>query len=183
MLILAAFHRPQSLVSSSPIPETAPPVQQLHSHLGPSKPPFESVLGGDSVIAGSRSHLAAPLEPVMDEPAASVSSSFLEWYLSFRSLLDILVFVILAGGAGTSASVSGLSTTGRSTARLVVGLGRGWAHKGKVDRDGLIEQLCVVCSFDGSLCLIQCRELDQDVALEDAISILRCFLFVDPYTP
>jgi hypothetical protein len=174
MLIFAAFHRPQSLVFSSPIPETAPPVQQLHSHPGPSKP----------VIAGSHSHLSAPLEPVMDEPAASVSSSFLEWYLSFRSLLDILVIVILAGGAGTSASVSGLSTTGRSTARLVVvGLGRGWAHKGKVDRDGLIEQLCVVDSFDGSLCLVQCRELDQDVALWDAISILCCFLYAEPYTP
>jgi hypothetical protein len=120
----------------------------------------------------------------MDEPTAPVSSSFLLSCLSFRSLLDILVVVILAGGTRTSASVSGLSTTGRSTARLVaVGLGRGWAHKGKVDRDGLIEQLCVVDSFDGSLCLVQCRELDQDVALWDAISILCCFLYAEPYTP
>ena len=95
-----------------------------------------------------------------------------------RSLLDILIIVISAG-ARASASVSGLSTASRTAARLVVvvvALGRGWAHKGKVDRDSLVKQLCVVDSFDGSLCLVQCREFNQDVALWGTVSILFLLL-------
>lgn len=85
----------------------------------------------------------------------------------FRCLLDIFILIISAG-AGTSASVPGLSTTSGTTTRLVVvTLSRRWAHKGKVDRDGLVEQLCAVNSFDGSLCLFQGGEFDQDVALWD----------------
>lgn len=107
------------------------------------------------------------IEPVLDERTTPSPLGFLQ-YLSFRSLLDIFIIVISAS-ARTSTSVSGFSTTSRSTTRLVVvvvvTLSRRRAHKGKVDRDGLVEQLCVVYSFDGSLCLVQCGEFDQDVAL------------------
>lgn len=95
------------------------------------------------------------LEPVVD----ALTASFL-----FRCLLNIIIVAIFAS-AGTSASVSGLAAASRTSARLVGSLSRWWAHKGKVDREGLVEQLGTVCSFDSSLCLVQCGELDQNVAL------------------
>lgn len=39
------------------IPEIAPPVQHLHSHLGLPLPPLTSFLGGDFAVAGPHSHV------------------------------------------------------------------------------------------------------------------------------
>jgi len=128
------------------IPKTATSIQQLHAHLGFSFTAFH-------ILPWWWSHRCWPCSYVLS--------------LSFRFLLDNLVLIVSAG-TRTSASVSGLSTTSRSTTRLVVvvvTLSGRRAYKRKVDRDGLIEQLCVVDSFDGSLCLVQCGEFNQDVAL------------------
>jgi hypothetical protein len=88
--------------------------------------------------------------------------------LSLPSLLSGLLIVILAGIRTPAPAPAASSSAAVRLARASVGLAGRRPHKGKVDVDGLVQELRLVCAVYGSARFLQGRVLDESIALKRA---------------
>ena len=139
----------------------------------PSTPFFIESISFVSRLSPCPASLAAALGSSWASAPAVPCCPAASWWAASRPRLAAFPVAVAASIAASTALVASVTPAPVSTVATVAtitavttSLNWRWPHKRKVHRQCLVQQFCVVGAVNGCPCLLQCRVLNQTVALE-----------------